>query len=120
VSRGTKGDIDAVLKSGSSGISMIIPTSDLHIECKLRKLVSKSQSTEECAVRQRPRLNSRALAEDATRSDFAYLTQVFEGFRGGSGYGNSRDTGVLTPERAAEFFSNLKKPESTSCGALPQ
>ena len=35
--RGTRNDIDAVLKSGASGISMIVPTSDLHIECKLHK-----------------------------------------------------------------------------------
>jgi D-citramalate synthase len=51
------------------------------------------------------------LAEDATRSDFDYLTKVF---LTASDAGVDRVTpcdtvGVLTPERAAEFFSNLKK-----------
>ena len=35
--RGTKNDVDAVLKSGASGVAMIVPTSDLHIEVKLHK-----------------------------------------------------------------------------------
>jgi (R)-citramalate synthase len=111
--RGTKGDIDAVLKSGSSGISMIIPTSDLHIECKLRKTREQVlKSTEECVQYAKDHgLIVELLAEDATRSDFAYLTQVF---LKASEVGVDRVTpcdtvGVLTPERAAEFFSNLKK-----------
>ena len=40
--RGTKNDIDAVLKSGASGVAMIIPTSDLHIEVNCAKPASKS------------------------------------------------------------------------------
>lgn len=111
--RGTKGDIDAVLKSGSSGISMIIPTSDLHIECKLRKTREQVlNATEECVQYAKDHgLTVELLAEDATRSDFDYLTKVF---LTASDAGVDRVTpcdtvGVLTPERAAEFFSNLKK-----------
>ena len=111
--RGTKGDIDAVLKSGSSGISMIIPTSDLHIECKLRKTREQVlKATEECVQYAKDHgLTVELLAEDATRSDFDYLTKVF---LTASDAGVDRVTpcdtvGVLTPERAAEFFSNLKK-----------
>ena len=111
--RGTKGDIDAVLKSGASGISMIIPTSDLHIECKLHKTREQVlKSTEECVQYAKDHcLSVELLAEDATRSDFAYLTKVFQT---ASEVGVDRVTpcdtvGVLTPERAAEFFSNLKK-----------
>jgi D-citramalate synthase len=111
--RGTKGDIDAVLKSGSSGISMIIPTSDLHIECKLRKTREQVlKSTEECVQYAKDHgLTVELLAEDATRSDFAYLTQVFlKASEAGVDRVTPCDTvGVLTPERAAEFFSNLKK-----------
>ena len=111
--RGTKGDIDAVLKSGSSGISMIIPTSDLHIECKLRKTREQVlKATEECVQYAKDHgLTVELLAEDATRSDFDYLTKVF---LTASDAGVDRVTpcdtvGVLTPERAAEFFSKLKK-----------
>ena len=47
--RGTRNDIDAVLKSGASTICMIIPTSDLHIECKLRKTREQMlKATEDC------------------------------------------------------------------------
>ena len=111
--RGTKGDIDAVLKSGSSGISMIIPTSDLHIECKLRKTREQVlKATQECVQYAKDHgLTVELLAEDATRSDFDYLTKVF---LTASDAGVDRVTpcdtvGVLTPERASEFFSNLKK-----------
>jgi D-citramalate synthase len=36
-SRGTRGDVDAVAKSGADSIHLIIPVSDLHIEAKLKK-----------------------------------------------------------------------------------
>ena len=111
--RGTKGDIDAVLKSGCSGISMIIPTSDLHIECKLRKTREQVlKTTEECVQYAKDHgLTVELLAEDATRSDFAYLTKVFQtASEAGVDRVTPCDTvGVLTPERSAEFFSNLKK-----------
>ena len=111
--RGTKGDIDAVLKSGSSGISMIIPTSDLHIECKLRKTREQVlKSAEECVQYAKDHgLTVELLAEDATRSDFTYLTRVFlKASEAGVDRVTPCDTvGVLTPEGAAEFFSNLKK-----------
>jgi D-citramalate synthase len=111
--RGTKGDIDAVLKSGASGISMIIPTSDLHIECKLRKTREQVlKTTEECVQYAKDHgLTVELLAEDATRSDFAYLTKVFlTASEAGVDRVTPCDTvGVLTPERATEFFSNLKK-----------
>ncbi len=110
--RGTKHDVDAVLKSDCSGVSMIIPTSDLHIECKLRKNREQILKTTEEIVdyAKAHGLKVELLAEDATRSDFEYLTKVFQV---ATEVGVDRvvpcDTvGILTPERAAEFFSNLK------------
>ena len=78
--RGTKGDIDAVVKSGASTISMIIPTSDLHIECKLHKTRQQIlESVSECVGYAKDHgLVVEFLAEDATRSDFAYLTKAFQ------------------------------------------
>ncbi len=111
--RGTKGDINAVLKSGASTISMIIPTSDLHIKCKLHK--SREQvlkTTEECvAYAKNHGLTVEFLAEDATRSDFDYLTKVFQtAVAAGVDRLIPCDTvGILTPERTVEFFSKLKE-----------
>ena len=66
--RGTRGDIDAVIKSGASTISMIIPTSDLHIECKLRKTREQVlKATEDCVTYAKAHgLKVDLLAEDAT------------------------------------------------------
>jgi D-citramalate synthase len=111
--RGTKGDIDAVLKSGASGIAMIIPTSDLHIGCKLHKTREQILKTTEDLVKYAKDhgLTVELLAEDATRSDFDYLTKVFlTAIDSGVDRVVPCDTvGILTPERAAEFFSNLRK-----------
>jgi D-citramalate synthase len=111
--RGTKNDVDAVLKSGCSGVSMIIPTSDLHIECKLRKTREQILKTtkEVVSYAKAQGLTVELLAEDATRSDFEYLTKVFQvAAEAGVDRVVPCDTvGILTPERTAEFFSNLKK-----------
>ncbi len=92
---------------------MIIPTSDLHIECKLRKNRDQIlKTTEECvSYAKQHGLKVELLAEDATRSDFTYLTKVF---LTAVDVGVDRvipcDTvGILTPERTAEFFSKLKE-----------
>ncbi|TFH21597.1 2-isopropylmalate synthase [Candidatus Bathyarchaeota archaeon] len=92
---------------------MIIPTSDLHIECKLRKTREQILKTTEEIVgyAKAQGLKVELLAEDATRSDFEYLTKVFQV---AAEVGVDRvvpcDTvGILTPERTVDFFSNLKK-----------
>jgi D-citramalate synthase len=111
--RGTKNDIEAVLKSGASTISMIIPTSDLHIECKLHKTREQIiQTTEDYVSYAKDHgLVVEFLAEDATRSDFGYLTKVFQtAANAGADRVIACDTvGILTPERSAEFFSKLKE-----------
>ena len=110
--RGTKGDIDAVLKSGASTICMIIPTSELHIECKLRKTHQQIlKATEDCVTYAKDHgLTVEFLAEDATRANFDYLTKVCQT---AAAVHVDRiipcDTvGILTPERTYEFFSKLK------------
>jgi D-citramalate synthase len=111
--RGTRNDIDAVLKSGASGISMIVPTSDLHIECKLHKTREEMlKVTADCVGYAKDHgLDVEFLAEDATRSDFDYLIKVF---LTAIDFGVDRivpcDTvGILTPERSTEFFSKLSE-----------
>ncbi len=121
--RGTRGDIDSVLKSGASTMSMIIPTSDLHIECKLRKnreqVLKATQDSVQYAKDHG--LKVELLAEDATRSDFDYLTKVFQtAVEAGVDRVTPCDTvGILTPDRSFEFFTKLvdkiKVPVGVHC-----
>ena len=37
MARGVKKDIDAVLQTGAMGVHLVIPTSDLHLQYKLKK-----------------------------------------------------------------------------------
>ncbi len=110
--RGTRNDIDAVLKSGASTISLIVPTSDLHIECRLHKSREQIlQTTDDCVRYAKDHgLVVEFLAEDATRSDFDYLSKVFlKATDAGADRVVVCDTvGILTPERSAELFSKLK------------
>ena len=111
--RGTKNDVDAVLKSGASTVSMIIPTSDLHIECKLHKTREQIlKSTDECvSYAKKHGLVVELLAEDATRSNFDYLIKVLQiAVEAKVDRVIPCDTvGILTPERATEFFTKLKE-----------
>jgi D-citramalate synthase len=121
--RGTRGDIDAVIKSGATTMCMIIPTSDLHIECKLRKTREQIlKTTEECVTYAKAHdLKVDLLAEDATRSDFDYLIKVFQT---AADCKVDRVTpcdtvGILTPDRAADYFTRLtdkiKVPVGVHC-----
>jgi len=121
--RGTRGDIDAVLKSGASTMSMIIPTSDLHIECKLRKTREQVlKATEDCVTYAKAHgLKVDLLAEDATRSDFDYIVKVFQtAVDCGVDRVTACDTvGILTPDRSFDYFTRLtdkiKVPVGVHC-----
>ncbi|MCW4044158.1 MAG: 2-isopropylmalate synthase [Candidatus Bathyarchaeota archaeon] len=112
-SRGTKGDIDAVAKAGADSIHLIIPVSDLHIEAKLRKTREQVLGITRDMVRYAKDcgLIVELSAEDATRADVGFLKRVFaEGVDAGADRVVACDTvGVLTPERAFELFSDLRK-----------
>ncbi len=118
--RGTIGDIDAVLKSGAAGVSMIVPTSDLHIEVKLRKTREQVlKATEDCVRYAKDHgLAVEFLAEDATRSDFDFLTRAFQtAINAGVDRLIVCDTvGILTPERSSELFSKLREKINVPIG----
>ena len=111
--RGTRGDIDAVAKSGADSIHLIIPVSDLHIECKLKKTrVQVLEITHDMVSYAKDcGLIVELSAEDATRADVAYLKKVFAtGIDAGADRVVACDTvGVLTPERSYELFADLRK-----------
>jgi len=110
--RGTIGDIDAVAKSGADSIHLIIPTSDLHLEYKLKKTRAEIlKITENCVKHAKNQgLIVELSAEDATRADLSFLKKFFvTGISAGADRVVACDTvGVLTPEKSYELFSELR------------
>ncbi len=120
--RAVKYDVDAALECGVDSVHLVVPTSDLHIEHKLRKTREEVKelaiNTTEYAVDQG--LIVELSAEDATRSDLDFLIQLFrEGIDAGADRICACDTvGMLTPEKSYEFYKKLgelDKPLSVHC-----
>ena len=113
MARGVISDIDAVLKTGAVGVHLVIPSSDLHLKYKLKKtreeILKITADTTQYAKDHG--LTVELSAEDATRSDLEFLTQMFKaGVAAGADRLCPCDTvGVLIPERTSELFSELKK-----------
>ncbi len=110
-SRGVIGDIVAVADSGADSIHLVIPTSDIHIDWKLKKTRAEVlKITEDCVKHAKDLgLVVELSAEDATRSDRDYLKKIFTtGIAAGADRVVACDTvGILTPEKAYEFYSDL-------------
>ncbi len=117
-SRGTKGDVDAVAKSGADSIHLIIPVSDLHIEAKLKKTKEQVLQIARDMVKYAKNcgLIVELSAEDATRADRMYLKKVFTtGIEAGADRVVACDTvGVLTPEQSYDLFADLR-----NCLSIP-
>ncbi len=113
MARGVISDIDAVLKTGALGVHLVIPSSDLHLKYKLKKsreeILEITANTTQYAKDHG--LKVELSAEDATRSDLDFLTQMFKaGVTAGADRLCPCDTvGILIPERTSELFSELKK-----------
>jgi len=113
MARGVKKDIDAVLKTGAVGVHLVIPSSDLHLQYKLKK--SREEvlkiTTDTTQYAKDHGLTVELSAEDATRSDLEFLTQMFKaGVAAGADRLCPCDTvGVLIPERTSELYVELKK-----------
>ena len=120
--RAVKVDVDAALECDVDSVHLVIPTSDLHIEYKLKKT---REAVKDLAIESTQYAVDHGLlvelsAEDSTRSDLDYLTQVFkEGIDAGAKRICACDTvGMLTPEKAYEFYGHLSKldaPLSVHC-----
>lgn len=111
--RGKIKDIDAVIESGADGVFLVIPSSELHIKNKLRKTPSNiAEVTEECVQYAKDHgLKVEFGAEDATRSEISLLKKlIYTSIEAGADIVSPCDTvGILTPERAYAFFSDLIK-----------
>ncbi len=111
--RALRSDVDAALGCGVDGVHLVVPTSDIHLKYKLKKNREEVKRMALDAARYAldQGLKVEFSAEDATRTDPAFLRELFSA---AVELGVQRvcvcDTvGVLTPERARELFSDLAK-----------
>ncbi len=120
--RAVRVDVDAALECGVESVHLVVPTSDLHIKHKLKKTREEVKETAidatEYAVDNG--LLVELSAEDATRSDFNFLKEIFtEGIDAGAKRICACDTvGMLTPEKSYEFYKDLAElgtPLSVHC-----
>jgi len=111
--RGVQNDIDAAVKSGADSVFLVIPSSDLHIQHKLRK--SRNEILEMVAKSVKYAKSSGLIVElgpeDATRADMNFLKEMIaEGISEGADRVTPCDTvGILTPEKTYEFYSELRE-----------
>ena len=119
--RGLQRDIDVALKADAQSIHLVIPTSDLHLEYKLKKtrkdILAMTEETVQYAKDHG--LIVELSAEDGTRTEMDFLKEFF---RLGVSLGCDRicpcDTvGILTPEKTKSFFTDLRKDFKTIISA---
>ena len=109
--RAVKTDIDYAADNGADSVHLVIPTSDLHIEKKMRKT---RKEVAEMAWSSVEYAKSRGLivelsGEDASRADQEFLRHVFSGGveRGADRLCFCDTVGVLTPEKITAFVPPL-------------
>jgi D-citramalate synthase len=111
--RGVKRDIDAAIDAGVDSVNIIVPTSDLHIEQKLGKTREQvlKMMADAVAHAKDHGLVAELSTEDGSRTDREYLKQVVKrALEVGVDRTSLCDTvGILTPETAYGFFSEMRK-----------
>ncbi|MEM3356861.1 MAG: 2-isopropylmalate synthase [Candidatus Bathyarchaeia archaeon] len=111
--RGVKVDIDAAVESEADSVHLVIPTSDIHLQYKLKKSREEVlRIAEECVRYAKDNgLIVELSAEDATRSDIDFVKKVFAaGISAGADRICVCDTvGVLTVEKAYQLFSCMRE-----------
>lgn len=120
--RALTADVDTALGCDVDSVHLVVPVSDLHIECKLK---SDRKSVVRKAVEVTEYAKDHGLivelsGEDASRADLDYLTTIYTaGIEAGADRLAFCDTvGVLVPERAFEIFNRLSQlgaPISVHC-----
>ena len=115
-------DIDMALDCDVDSIHLVVPSSDLHIEKKLKKdrETVKRGAIESLEYARDHGLIVELSGEDASRADLNFLIELYsEGIKAGAERICFCDTvGVLTPERATEVFDSISKlgvPASVHC-----
>ena len=115
-------DIDYCIDCDVDMVNIVVPTSSLHMEYKLKKspeeVLAISNNVTEYAVDHG--LKVMLSAEDSTRSDMDFLKQIFKGAieAGAHGICPCDTVSMLTPDKSKNFFAELSKlgvPVSTHC-----
>lgn len=111
--RANKKDVDAVVGSEADAVFLVIPSSEIHIKHKLgKKHEDILKLAGECIQYAKDHgLKVEFGAEDATRSEEQFLKKLIAvSVDAGADIVTPCDTvGVLTPERAYTFYSDLVK-----------
>jgi D-citramalate synthase len=120
--RALTADVDTALSCDVDSVHLVVPVSDLHIECKLK---SDRKTVIEKAVNVTEYAKDHGLivelsGEDASRADQDYLVSLYKaGIEAGADRLAFCDTvGVLVPEMTEQIFHNLSglsKPISIHC-----
>jgi|TARA_B100001971_G_scaffold215084_1_gene257229 D-citramalate synthase len=110
--RGVITDIDAAIQAGVDSVNIIIPSSDLHIETKLRKTREEVLDITAAAVTHSKDhgLVAEISAEDGSRADREYL-KILAGraFEAGLDRMTICDTvGTLTPGQSFDLYSEMR------------
>ncbi len=111
--RSIKSDIDVCLDCGVDTVNLVVPTSDIHIDYKLKSSRQQVQNemVENIEYAKDYGLTVELSAEDASRTDMNFLVDTFKlALDAKADRLCPCDTvGVLTPERSFDFYSELSK-----------
>ncbi|VVB65182.1 (R)-citramalate synthase CimA [uncultured archaeon] len=120
--RTLKSDVDLALQCDVDSVHLVVPVSDLHIECKLK---SDRKTVFQNAIDVTEYAKDHGLVvelsgEDASRADLDFLTSIYlAGVEAGADRLCFCDTvGVLVPEATAAIFARLSElgaPISIHC-----
>ncbi|MGL4669785.1 MAG: (R)-citramalate synthase [Methanobacteriaceae archaeon] len=120
--RAVKGDIDFALDCNVDSIHLVVPTSPIHLEHKLKKTEEEVlyQAIECVEYGKEHGLIVELSAEDATRSNMGFLKEIFtNGINAGADRICACDTvGMLNPATSIKFYkelSTLNAPLSVHC-----
>ncbi len=121
-SRTLKGDVDYCLECDVDAVNIVVPTSDLHLEYKLKKTQEEmlNEAVKVVEYAKDHGLIVELSAEDSTRTDIEYLKKVFSAtIDAGADRICPCDTlGILTPLKSFQFHKNfidLGVPVSAHC-----
>ena len=109
--RSLQKDIDSCIDCGVDTVNLVVPTSDIHIDYKLKstRLQVQSEMVDNIEYAKDHGLKVELSAEDASRTDLNFLKETFKlALDAKADRLCPCDTvGVLTPEKSFDFFSQL-------------
>lgn len=111
VARGLKKDVDECLRCETDEIVIFIPTSDIHIQHKLRKTREQTlQMIQDSVQYASDHVTTNFVAEDATRSEFEFLIRCLKTAQesGASRLVLADTVGTMYPPRMKSLVEQIK------------